>query len=88
VTPITFIAAVPRYRAIAISHMAKGTTTMTNSNQELTLERLDETSGGLPHRPSHRPPSHAELLARQALRREINASMNSAAHALGSIHLF
>jgi hypothetical protein len=54
---------------------SKRTTTMTKANQELSLDRLDQVSGGTFHRPVHVPPW---WVAAARLEREIGAQVKTA----------
>jgi hypothetical protein len=60
---------------IAISRAAKGITIMTKANQELSLDQLDQVSGGTFHRPDHVAPW---WIAAARLEREIGAQVKTA----------
>ena len=85
-TQVTVIAAAPLYSCnYKITHTA-GDTIMTNANQELTIDQLDQASGGrhIGRHTVHVSPYRQELL----LNKQINAQVKSAVNSLGSIHLF
>ena len=57
---------------------------MTNANQELTIDQLDQASGGRHPIVVHVSPKRYMA----ALNNQINAAIKSAVNSFGSIHLF